>query len=212
MRKLFNVPVEWKELTTLKDELYRVSSSGATTTHTNTTTTHTKLHTKLHIILISTTGQGAFNPDFTPLLPWLYDPTSPNLPPASKWAVYAVGDRKYGQDFCRAGRVLYGKMCRIGEKGEVAKLGFGEGRRGAEGVKEWADKGGEGGKGGSVVDFLREVGGEACVIPPEVDGEEMSLEEDQESARKAEGLDGYYVVEPYRPEEEVRASGGKEEE
>ncbi|GMH85041.1 hypothetical protein TL16_g10105, partial [Triparma laevis f. inornata] len=79
----------------------------------------------LHILVISTTGQGELNPDTSSIKPWLYSPHRV-LPETTLWSVYAIGDKKYGDDYCKAGRIFYGKLMKCGGT-RVGELGFGEG-------------------------------------------------------------------------------------
>ena len=119
------------------------------------------------------------------------------LPDSSLWCVLACGAKKYGNDFCKAGRTLAGKLESIGSGNRYWDLGFVEGSKGVKELVSWLGEGSA-----SMLQKLML----SCGFPydhddagkPETGGEldPDKLAITQKMSREIEGFDGYYTVNP----------------
>jgi len=94
------------------------------------TNAHTHAHT-ISVILISTTGQGNFNPDTTApsFQTPMFSATTPPFPTPLNWCLFATGDRGYGADFCAAGRKLYARLSQLTPTApSFCPIGYGDAR------------------------------------------------------------------------------------
>lgn len=98
---------------------------------------------RYYVFVVSTTGEGEVNPDLLPLWRRLLRKTlSCSALRGVRVAVYALGDRAYGEHFCAAGRMLSVRLSQLGSE-IVHDLGFGDDSGGGGAVLTDLDRWGE---------------------------------------------------------------------